>query len=78
MIVRKADERPLEGKTGEAVGNESLIGDDGFKMMDSLSEITSCEIPAPLAAIKSKPVRFNQVVDREEMSRVVLDMLGIE
>lgn len=62
----------------EAVGNASLIGDDGFKMMDSLSEITSCEIPAPLAAIKSKPVRFNQVVDREEMSRVVLDMLGIE
>ena len=62
----------------EAVGESDQEDKDGFALMERLHEITGEEIPTPLAAIKDKPVRFNKTVCREEMTGVVLEMLGIE
>lgn len=62
----------------EAVGSANEVCEDGFKMMERLSEITGEPIPAPLAAIKTKKIRFDKTVERKDMSKVVLDMLGIE
>ena len=61
----------------EAVGSADAVCEDGFVMMERLHEITGEPIPAPLAAIQSKPVRFNQVTERSGMTDVVLHMLGI-
>ena len=62
----------------EAVGVEADDEADGFALMRALSEKTGEAIPAPLAAIENKPVRFNRSVERSEMTGVVLGMLGIE
>ena len=62
----------------EAVGSKDAVGDDGFKMMQTLEALTGVKIPAPLAAIQNKPVRFDKVAARSEMTDVVLDMLGIQ
>ncbi|MBR2591015.1 MAG: threonine synthase [Clostridia bacterium] len=61
----------------EAVGSKDAVGDDGFEMMQSLHTITGVPIPEPLAAIQNKPVRFDKLAQRNEMTDVVLDMLGI-
>ena len=62
----------------EAVGSKDAVGDDGFEMMRTLHEITGVPIPAPLAAMQNKPVRFDRVAERSEMTGVVLNMLGIQ
>lgn len=62
----------------EAVEPEAQIDEDGFKLMETLSEKTGAAVPTPLAAIKQKPVRFTKSVEREDMTGVVLEMLGIE
>jgi len=56
---------------------KGLYSEDGFALMQQLNTITDVPIPAPLAAIKNKPVRFDKVVERSDMTDVVLDMLGI-
>ncbi|MBE6818115.1 MAG: threonine synthase [Ruminococcaceae bacterium] len=61
----------------EAVASQKDSGEDGFALMQQLNTITDVPIPAPLAAIKNKPVRFDKVVERSDMTDVVLDMLGI-
>ncbi|MBQ6381915.1 MAG: threonine synthase [Clostridia bacterium] len=62
----------------EAVGSKEAVCEDGFVMMERLQEITGEPIPAPLAAIQNKPVRFEKVAERSEMTDVVLDLLGIK
>ena len=49
--------RSLTGKTPE----------DEFSALTMLSEYTKTEIPAPLAALKEKKVRFDSVIDPAEM-----------
>ncbi len=60
----------------EALGGD-VSANSEFDMMQILSDKTGIEIPAPLAQLESKPVRFDKVVERSEMTDVVLSMLGI-
>ena len=62
----------------EAVGDESAVCQDEFRMVDELSRVTSWEVPAPLAGLKDKKIRFTKTVERTDMTDVVLGMLGIE
>ena len=62
----------------EAVGAGDALSENGFAMMEALSEKTGEPIPTPLAAIQNKKVRFEKVVERSEMTEVVLDMLHID
>ena len=59
----------------EAVGGNASIEDE-FELIAKLEEKTGTKIPAPLAATKDKAVRFTGSVEKQEMSKTVLDFLG--
>ena len=48
---------------------------EGTAILDQLSELTGVPVPAPLAALKDKPVRFRETVPRDHMVDQVLEML---
>ena len=48
---------------------------EGTAVLDQLSGLTGVPVPAPLAGLKDKPVRFRQSVEREHMVDQVLEML---
>ena len=58
----------LEGKPSDL---------DEFDLVGRLSEITGVECPAPLANLRNKPVRFTGCCEKDDMTSVVFDMLGI-
>lgn len=47
----------------------------GTDILNQLSNHTGVEVPAPLARLKSRQRRFNDVVEKTEMKSCVLDML---
>ncbi len=57
----------------EALGETSFR--PGVEILDQLTEATGRPAPKPLAALRGKPVRFTQVVQKEEMTDVVREML---
>ena len=48
---------------------------EGTDLLDQLSDLTGVPVPAPLAGLKDKPVRFRRNVDRAHMVDEVLEML---
>lgn len=58
----------LGGKTPEL---------DEFDMVDELNKITGTEVPTPLASLKDKQVRFNNVCNKEDMSKMVFSLLEL-
>ena len=50
---------------------------DEFNMVDKLNEVTNADVPAPLANLKDKEVRFNNVCDKENMSEMVFKLLDL-
>ena len=48
---------------------------DGVKMLETLSEVSGCTIPAPLADLRSKRPRFNNTIAIEDMKKAVTDFL---
>ena len=46
-----------------------------LQALDDLSAATNTEIPYPLAGLASRKVRFEKVVDREDMARSVLEYI---
>ena len=59
----------------EAVGGDTT-GLDEFTIIEKLEAHTGTTIPAPLAAPKTKTVRFTGSVEKSGMPKVVLDFLG--
>ena len=50
---------------------------DEFNMVDKLNEVTGADVPAPLANLKDKKVRFSNVCDKENMSEMVFKLLNL-
>ena len=48
---------------------------EGTGVLDQLSDLTGVPVPAPLAGLKDKPVRFRDSVTRDHMVDQVLEML---
>jgi threonine synthase len=48
----------------------------GLDILDQLSEVTGCPIPAPLAGLRGKAPRFKTWVEKEDMMDQVLKMLS--
>ena len=46
-------------------------------MVDKLYEVTGADVPAPLANLKNKKVRFNNVCDKKNMSEMVFKLLDL-
>lgn len=47
----------------------------GTAMIEQLTEVTGVPAPAPLSALKGKPVRFDQAVGRDQMAAQAMEML---
>lgn len=50
---------------------------DEFETVAALENLTSLKAPIQLAALKGKAVRFTEVAAKEDMAKVVFEMLGI-
>lgn len=50
---------------------------DEFDMVDELNKITGTAVPKPLASLKEKEVRFNNVCSKEDMSSMVFSLLNL-
>lgn len=50
---------------------------DEYAMLDRLAELSGCEIPAALAALKTKPVRFGGVITKEEQKDYIIKELSL-
>lgn len=61
-----------------AVNEGNDIPDSEFDMVDMLNDITKVDIPAPLASLKNKQVRFSDTINKDDMPKYVLNSLGIK
>lgn len=62
----------------EAVKPDVELPETEFEMVDMLNQITNTKIPAPLAALKDKKVRFNNTTQVNSMPDYVLNALEIK
>lgn len=60
-----------------AVTGEDCTGYDEFETLEKLSSLTGVDVPKPIKELKNKPVRFNEVCDKENMSNMVFKLLNI-
>lgn len=60
-----------------AVETDAKDYDDEFSTVAALEELCSLKAPEQLSALKGKEVRFDKVASKEDMAKVVFDMLGI-
>jgi len=51
--------------------------DNDFDALDELSKVTKQPIPAPLAALKGKEVRFTGITEKENIGKTALSLLGL-
>ena len=61
----------------DAVLNGEAPNLDEFEMVDELNKVTNVSIPTPLASLKDKSVRFNDVCNKEDMSQMVFKLLNL-
>lgn len=78
LIASTASPYKFSKSVLQAVDKDAKLPDNDFDMADLLNEITGAEIPAPLASLKDKEVRFNDVTQVDEMPEYVLKALGIK
>jgi threonine synthase len=57
----------------EALGETELA--QGLDILDQLSQKTGCPVPAPLAGLRDRKVRFDTTVEKDHMVDAVLSML---
>ena len=50
---------------------------DEFDMVNELNKETGAAIPTPLKALKDKEIRFTNVCDKENMSKMVFELLNL-
>lgn len=62
----------------EAVEPNTALPETEFDMVEELHKISGVEVPAPLASLKNKVVRFSDVTEVNAMEDYVLGALGIE
>lgn len=60
-----------------AVTGGNLPDADEFEMVNELYKTTGSAVPAPLASLKDKAVRFDHVCTKEDMGEMVFKLLGI-
>jgi len=76
IIVSTASPFKFADAVLQAVTREKHDVDD-FAKVDMLSAVTGAPIPAPIAALRGKPVRFTESCEVGQMTEAVLSMLDI-
>lgn len=77
VVVSTASPYKFSKSVLEAVGGDVNVGSE-FEMVDELNKITSMPVPTPLAALKDRQVRFNNVIAANNMPEYVLKTLEIK
>lgn len=78
IIDSTASPYKFSGSVLSAIANGEKLPEDEFAMVDMLNERTNVAVPAPLAALKDREVRFTTVCNADEMSDFVLSALGVK
>lgn len=77
VIASTASPFKFSANVLDAVKSGEIESEDEFGMVNELHAATGAEVPAQLASLKDKQVRFTEVCDKENMTEVVYNMLGI-
>lgn len=75
VIASTASPYKFTNSVLEAIGGDTSA--DDFTQLKELSERSKTEIPAQLAGLKDKEVRFTRSIEKSEMEMVVKQALGI-
>ncbi|HIZ10958.1 MAG TPA: threonine synthase [Candidatus Eubacterium faecavium] len=60
-----------------AIENGNLPDADEFEMVSELYKKTNVPVPAPLASLKDKKIRFAETCEKTDMAEMVFKLLGI-
>ena len=53
------------------------VPEDDFEALDTLSEVSGVKIPSPIQSLRTAKRRFNDVIDKNRLSKAVFDSLNI-
>ncbi len=75
VIASTASPYKFSGSVLSAVGKDTDC--DEFGLVDELAEVSNIPVPASLAALKDKEIRFSKVIEKTAMKNYVFEALGI-
>jgi len=74
------EEAALVARADEDLARAAELEHDAFARrlaVDELAEVSKIPVPASLAALKDKEVRFTKVIDKADMKDYIYSALGI-
>lgn len=77
VIASTASPFKFSASVLDAVKCGKIDSEDEFAMVNELSDFTGAEVPVQLASLAGKQPRFTEVCEKNEMTNVVFNMLGI-
>ena len=77
LIASTASPFKFSASVLDALGKKPADGTDEYDMVELLHEVSSMEIPQSLAALKTKPRRFDGSIDKSEMQQFALQELHL-
>lgn len=75
IIASTASPYKFSASVLSAIGEDTCASE--FELVDKLAEVSNMPIPASLAALKDKDIRFKDVIAKDEMASYVLKTLGV-
>lgn len=75
IIASTASPYKFSGSVLEAIGIDT--NSDEFELVEKLADASKIPVPASLAELKNKDVRFKEIIDKTEMKEFVFKSLGI-
>ena len=78
VVVSTASPYKFADAVLSAVSEKYNPADEEFHKVQQLAEETGTAIPAPIAGLQSKPVRFQNLCKKDEMGRFLLRLVGLE
>lgn len=76
IIASTASPYKFSGSVLSAIGNAADC--DEFGLVEELSKVSNMPVPASLAALKNKDIRFSKVIDKTEMKDYVFESLNVK
>ena len=76
VIASTASPYKFSGSVLSALGVDTDA--DEFALVDKLADASKLPVPASLAALKDKDIRFSKTVDKADMKAYVFESLGIK
>lgn len=77
LIASTASPYKFSASVLEALGQAPADGTDEYDMVEQLHKVSGMEVPASLAALRTKPRRFTESINKTEMQQFVLQKLHL-